>query len=196
MAHPLLALLRRPAPEAAVDLLGCCLTHDTGDGTVSVALTEVEAYAGALDPASHAFRGPTPRTAIMFGPPGRLYVYFSYGMHWCANVVTHPPGEVGAVLLRALAPLRGVEAMRADRRAARRDIDLTNGPAKLTQALAISGTDDGIDLRRAEHGITVLDDDTAPPSEPVTGPRVGISVATEQPWRFSVPDDPFRSKPW
>ncbi len=178
--------------EVAPDLLNKVLVAGDRAGRI----VEVEAYCGLDDPASHAYRGPTPRTTTMFGPPGHLYVYFSYGMHWCANVVTHPPGEVGAVLLRALAPLRGIEAMRADRPAARRDVDLTNGPAKLTQALAISGTDDGIDLRRAQHAITVLDDGTAPPPDPLTGPRVGISAAVDRPWRFSVPDEAHRSKPW
>lgn len=159
-------------------------------------IVEVEAYCGADDPASHAYRGPTPRTATMFGPPGHLYVYFTYGMHWCANVVTHRPGEVGAVLVRALAPLRGVEAMRHARPAARRDVDVANGPAKLTQALGIDGTYDGADLRRSGRGVTVLQDDTPPPQRPSIGPRVGISVATEEPWRFSVPGEPHRSKPW
>ena len=159
-------------------------------------IVEVEAYCGPEDPASHAYRGPTPRTATMFGPPGHLYVYFSYGMHWCANVVAHEPGEVGAVLVRALAPLRGVEAMARARPAARRPVDVANGPAKLTQALGIDGADDGVDLRRAEHGMSVLDDGIAPPARPVVGARVGITVATDRPWRFSVPDDPHRSKPW
>ncbi|MGI8756940.1 MAG: DNA-3-methyladenine glycosylase [Acidimicrobiales bacterium] len=159
-------------------------------------IVEVEAYCGPDDPASHAYRGPTARTATMFGPPGHLYVYFSYGMHWCANVVTHEPGQVGAVLLRALAPVRGVDAMRAVRPAARRDLDLANGPAKLTQALGIDGRHDGLDLRRGEHAIAVVDDGVAPPTTATTGPRVGISVATDRPWRFSVPEDPYRSKPW
>lgn len=181
--HPLVV-----APE----LLNKVLIHGDRGGRI----VEVEAYCGPDDPASHAYRGPTPRTATMFGPPGRLYVYFSYGVHWCANVVTHEPGQVGAVLLRALAPLRGVDAMREARPAVRRDVDVANGPAKLTQALGVDGTHDGTDLRSAEHGITVVDDGVPPPTDPAIGPRIGIRAAVELPWRFSVPDDPHRSRPW
>ncbi len=183
---------RRDPLAVAPDLLGKVLVHGHRAGRI----VEVEAYRGTDDPASHAFRGPTPRTEVMFGPPGRLYVYFSYGLHWCANVVAHDPGGVGAVLVRALEPLRGVEAMREARPAARRDVDLANGPAKLCQALGIDGSHDGLDLTKADGGITLLDDGSPPPDEPTTGPRVGISVAVEHPWRFSVPDHPHRSKPW
>jgi DNA-3-methyladenine glycosylase len=158
-------------------------------------VVEVEAYRGADDPASHAFRGPTPRTRVMFGPPGHLYVYFSYGMHWCANVVAGPDGVAGAVLIRALEPLRGTEAMQAARPAARRTVDLTNGPAKLCQALGIDGSDDGVDLTDAASAVRIVHDGTAPPAEPSTGPRVGISVATDRPWRFSVPGSIHRSRP-
>lgn len=176
----------------APDLLNKVLVHGDQAGRI----VEVEAYRGADDPASHAVRGPTPRTEIMFGPPGHLYVYFSYGMHWCANVVAHEPGVAGAVLLRALAPERGVPAMRAARPRARRPVDIANGPAKLCQALGIDGGHDGVDLCRGGTGLTVVDDGVAPPPHPVIGPRVGISVATDRPWRFSVPDDPHRSRPW
>lgn len=162
----------------------------------AVRIVEVEAYRGADDPASHAFRGPTPRTEVMFGPPGHLYVYFSYGMHWCANVVAGPTGVAGAVLLRAGEPVRGVDEQRARRPAIRRDVDLANGPAKLCRALGIDGDDDGVDLCAPGGRVVVRDDGTAPPSSPTTGPRVGISVATDLPWRFSVPGHPHRSKPW
>lgn len=176
----------------APELLGKVLVHGGRAGRI----VEVEAYCGPDDPASHAFRGPTPRTTTMFGPAGRLYVYRSYGIHWCANVVTHPPGDVGAVLLRALAPLAGVAEMEAARPAASRRVDLTNGPGKLCAALGIVGAHDGCDLRRGGGAIRLLDDGTAPPEQPQTGPRVGISKATERPWRFSVPGEPHRSRPW
>lgn len=176
----------------APDLLNKVLVHGERSGRI----VEVEAYRGTDDPASHAFRGPTPRTEVMFGPPGHLYVYFSYGMHWCANAVTSSDGVAGAVLLRALAPIEGVEAMAVARPAARRTVDLANGPAKLCQALGIDGSHDGADLTKAERSLAIVDDGTPPPAEPVTGPRVGISVAVDLPWRFSVPGDPNRSKPW
>jgi DNA-3-methyladenine glycosylase len=154
-------------------------------------IVEVEAYKGAVDPASHAYRGQTPRTAVMFGPPGYLYVYFTYGMHWCANVVTGPAGQASALLIRALATLRGLEEMRRLRPAARRDRDLCNGPAKLCQALGITGADTGTDLlarsKASGSGVVRLaDDGTPPPEHPAQGRRIGISVATEEPWRFWV----------
>jgi DNA-3-methyladenine glycosylase len=159
-------------------------------------IVEVEAYKGSIDPASHAYRGKTPRTAVMFGPPGYLYVYFTYGMHWCANVVTGTEGQASALLVRALAPLRGVDEMRLARAAARRDRDLCNGPAKLCQALSITGADSGTDLlaRRPQTDDTaafvrLLDDGTPPPERPGQGRRIGISVAMEVPWRFWVPGD-------
>ena len=160
-------------------------------------IVEVEAYAGATDPASHAYRGSTARNATMFGPGGHLYVYFTYGMHWCANVVCGPSGTAQAVLIRALEPLAGLDEMRLARgqsatagpgpaAQSRADRDLCRGPARLAQALAIVGTDDGVDLIRGR--IRVLDDGFAPPAHPAQGPRVGISVAAERPWRFWVPD--------
>ena len=155
-------------------------------------IVEVEAYAGAADPASHAFRGRTARNATMFGPPGRLYVYFSYGVHWCANVTC---GNGNAVLLRALAPLDGLDEMRADRPAARRDRDLANGPGKLGQALGIDRQLDGADLVTGDRGIVVVDDGTRPPAVPVATPRIGISVATERALRFYVPGDENVSRP-
>ncbi|MCU1499592.1 MAG: DNA-3-methyladenine glycosylase [Acidimicrobiales bacterium] len=186
------AFYRRDPLEVAPELLGKVLVHGGRAGRI----VEVEAYRGTDDPASHAFRGPTPRTEVMFGPPGHLYVYFTYGMHWCANAVTSEPGEAGAVLLRALEPLRGIEAMRSARPAARRPVDLANGPAKLCQALGIDGSHDGADLVTAAGGITILDDGVAPPAVPLTGPRVGISAAKDHPWRFSIPEHLHRSRPW
>ena len=160
----------------------------TGERLV-VRLVEVEAYAGSDDPASHAFRGLTPRTETMFGPPGHLYVYFSYGMHWCMNVVAGTRGVASAVLLRAGAPVAGLETMRARRPKARRDVDLCSGPARLTQALGITGVHDGVDLLRAP--LRVLDDGVQPPSTPGVSTRVGLApgVGDDLRWRWFVPGD-------
>ena len=162
--------------EVAPRLLGAVLTH----GGVSVRLTEVEAYAGPLDPGSHAHRGPTDRNAVMFGPPGRLYVYFVYGMHYCANLVTGPEGDPGAVLLRAGEVVGGMELAR-QRRPASSDRDLARGPARLCRVL-------GIDLSHNGTG-----PDLQPGEEPArisTGPRVGLRLAAERPWRFWITGDP------
>ena len=151
-------------------------------------IVEVEAYAGTADPASHAFRGRTARNATMFGPPGHLYVYFSYGMHFCANVVCGEDGEASAVLLRALTPLAGMDEMRAARGpAARLDRDLCSGPGKLCQALGLDRSFDGADLVTGDRGVALGDDGTPPPAEPGVSGRVGISVAADVPWRFFVP---------
>jgi DNA-3-methyladenine glycosylase len=176
--------------EVAPWLLNKVLQSRDGAGSIrSGRIVEVEAYRGQDDPASHAFRGETPRTSVMFGPPGFLYVYFTYGMHWCANVVCQPDGVAGAVLIRALSPLDGVEAMRLARPAARRDRDLCNGPAKLCQALDIGGDSNGIDLLTSMSTVRLLDDGSPPPASPSVGPRVGISVAIDAPWRFWVTGD-------
>jgi DNA-3-methyladenine glycosylase len=151
-------------------------------------IVEVEAYAGAADPASHAFRGITARNATMFGPPGRLYVYFTYGMHFCANVVCGTDGEASAVLLRGLTAIAGLDAMRAARGpAARRDGDLCSGPGKLCQAFGLDRSFDGADLVTGDREVEVVDDGTPPPAVPGVSGRVGLSVATEVPWRFYVP---------
>ncbi len=164
-------------------LLNKVLVHGGRAGRI----VEVEAYAGAADPASHAFRGRTARNATMFGPPGHLYVYFTYGMHFCANVVCGPEGEAAAVLLRGLTPLRGLDAMYTARGpAARTDRDLCNGPGKLCQALGIDRTFDGADLVTVDRGVELIDDGTAPPATPGVSGRVGLSAAQEVPWRFYV----------
>ena len=160
----------------------------TADGR-SGRIVEVEAYHGAEDPASHAFRGPTPRNLVMFGPPGHLYVYLSYGVHWCANVVCGPPGEPQAVLLRALDPVAGLELMRLARWRSQRhqaDRDLCRGPGRLCQALGIDRTNNGADLTTADAGVWLADDGVPPPDEPLVTGRVGISVAADRPWRFAV----------
>lgn len=170
-------------------LLGCWLVTVRPEGQVAIRLTEVEAYSGeGLDPASHAHRGPTPRAEIMFGRPGRLYVYFSYGVHWCANVVVGPEGRGSAVLLRAGEVVLGEELAFARRPAARTARDLARGPARLTQALNIGPGDKAADLLnpgsdvRLHHG--------AGPPAVSAGPRVGISLATDLPWRFWETDAP------
>ncbi len=175
--------------EVAPWLLNKLLVRDGRVGRI----VEVEAYRGDEDPASHAYRGQTRRNAVMFGPPGRLYVYFTYGMHWCANVVCATDGVAQAVLLRALAPVAGVEKMRASRPAARRDRDLCSGPAKLCQALGITGADNGSDLLGGG-AIVLCDDGRPPPDRPESGARVGITSATEVPWRWWVTGDPNVSR--
>ena len=174
----------RHALEVATDLLNKVLVAPDGRAG---RIVEVEAYRGEDDPGSHGFRGMTKRSATMFGPPGHLYVYFTYGMHWCANVVAETDGMAAAVLLRALTPLEGLDAMYAARGpAARRDRDLCSGPAKLTQALGMDGTLDGADLVSGDRGVTIVDDGQPPPPEPAVTVRVGLSNGAELPWRFCV----------
>jgi DNA-3-methyladenine glycosylase len=174
-------LLLGPVWTVAPALLGARLTY----GGVTVRLTEVEAYDGPDDPASHAYRGITARNAVMFGPPGRLYVYFSYGMHWCANVVCGPDGRASAVLLRAAAVEEGLEVARA-RRGGRPDVSLARGPANLTQALGIGPDQDGLDLT----GRLELPPEPVPVTSVASGPRVGVSLAHDVPWRFWLRGEP------
>jgi DNA-3-methyladenine glycosylase len=183
---------RRPSLEVAPDLLGRTLVRALPDGRrLAGRIVEVEAYRED-DPASHSFRGRTARTEVMFGPPGHLYVYFTYGMHFCMNVVTGDLGEGSAVLLRAAEPLEGL-----DRMAANRGLDdprlLCSGPGRLCQALAVERSQNGADLvlgaeLRIERGTPVA------PERVLAGPRVGIRVATEQPWRFVVAESRFVSR--
>jgi DNA-3-methyladenine glycosylase len=160
----------------------------TADGRAG-RVVEVEAYHGEDDPASHAFRGPTPRNRVMYGPGGFLYVYFSYGVHWCANVVCGPVGRPQAVLLRALDPVDGLDQMRQARWTTQRrqdDRDLCRGPGRLCQALGIDGTLSGADLTTAHAPVWLADDGIEPPADPVVTARVGISVGQDRPWRFAV----------
>ncbi|HET7359331.1 MAG TPA: DNA-3-methyladenine glycosylase [Rhodanobacteraceae bacterium] len=185
------AFYRRDPRVVAPQLLNKVLR--AADGR-SGRIVETEAYCGAFDPAAHAFRGKTARNATMFGPPGHLYVYFTYGMHWCCNPVCGEEGEGVAVLLRALAPLDGLDAMRAARPACRADRDLCRGPARLCQALGIDGAHDGIDLVTGAGGFVIADDGVAPPADPAVATRIGISRAADEPWRWYVRGDPHVSR--
>jgi DNA-3-methyladenine glycosylase len=180
--------LSGPVDKAARALLGSTLSANG----VTVRLTEVEAYAGTgADPASHAHRGRTARNAVMFGPAGFAYVYFTYGMHWCLNVVTGTEGTASAVLLRAGEVVAGLDKARARRPAIRRDVDLARGPARLCATLGIG---------RETYGLDLLDPDgpvhLTPPGRPVprtavgAGPRVGVTGAHDLPWRFWITGDP------
>lgn len=175
-------LLAGPAEQVAPRLLGGRLSH----GGVVVRLTEVEAYAGAADPGSHAYRGRTDRNAVMFGPAGHLYCYFTYGMHVCANVVCGPEGTASAVLLRAGEVVDGIELARA-RRVGASDRDLARGPARLCRTLGLRLADNGADL---EDGPVRLWPATTPPKPVTSGPRVGLRGAPERLWRFWIEGHP------
>ena len=181
---------RRPL-EAAPDLLGAVLRVGSRAGRI----VEVEAYEGTDDPASHAYRGPTDRTLVMFGPPGRLYVYRSYGIHWCANIVCHADGIAGAVLVRALEPIEGLDAMWRDRPKARAVTDLTSGPGKLCAALGIEGAHSGVDLLAPGAPVSLAPGPEGRRGRPVAGTRVGITKAVERPWRFAEAGNPHVSRP-
>lgn len=176
------------APELLNKVLACA------DGRAG-RIVEVEAYVGAIDPAAHTFRGKTKRNAVMFGPPGHMYVYFTYGMHWCCNTVCGDEDEGSGVLIRALEPLSGIERMHEARPKVRRDRELCSGPARLTQALGITGEQNGIDLVRARDGYTVLDDGTPPPDNVPGSARIGIREGTDLLWRWLVAGNPHVSRP-
>ena len=182
------AFFERPAPDVARDLIGKVLVHRTAAGLRSGRIVEVEAYRGRQDPASHAFRGPTPRSAVMFGLPGHLYVYFTYGMHHCVNFVCEAEGSAGAVLVRALEPLRGIDAMRRSR-GTPEFARLARGPGCVAQALALDRRQDGLDLSSGEVWVAST---TRPPyaARILRGQRIGIRVGVERPWRFWVAGHP------
>ena len=177
--------LSGPVEQVAPTLLGAVLHH----GEVAVRITEVEAYDGAADPASHAYRGRTPRNEVMFGPAGHLYVYFSYGMHWAANVVCGPDGQASGTLLRAGEVVAGHEVARS-RRGRASDRDLARGPGRLTQALGLTAEHKGCPV----FGPGPLRLEPGRPVEPIrSGPRVGVSAEADRPWRFWLADNPYVS---
>jgi DNA-3-methyladenine glycosylase len=192
LAEPLArAFYARPTLEVARDLLGRALWRRTTDGLVSGIIVETEAYVAAIDPAAHAYRGKAPRNASMFAIPGTAYVYRSYGIHYCLNVVTEAKGIAAAVLLRALRPTGGLELMRARRGSEISDRNLTRGPGRLCQAFALTLADDGSDLLSPSLWLSE-------PTEPVefsiaTTPRIGITRAADWPWRFVIAGDPYVS---
>jgi DNA-3-methyladenine glycosylase len=181
----LVEVLSRPVLDVAPRLLGAILRH----GGVAVRLTEVEAYDGANDPGSHAYRGPTRRNQVMFGPAGHLYVYFTYGMHHCANIVCGSEGTASAVLMRAGEVVEGIDTARA-RRGNHADRDLARGPARLCSALGLDLTHNGLDLST---GALTLGPSIGP-ERISTGPRVGLRHAADLPWRFWLTDDPTVSR--
>ena len=186
------AFYRRDPREVAPDLLNKVLV--SADGR-RARIVETEAYCGSFDAAAHTYRGQTARNAVMFGVPGLLYVYFTYGMHYCCNAVCGEDGEGVAVLLRAAEPLTGLDLMRAERPAAKRDRDLCSGPARLCQAFGIARAQDGVDLVTGQGGLSIVDDGVAPPEDPVVTTRVGIRHAAEEPWRWYVRGNRNVSKP-
>lgn len=172
--------------------------HRTARGDVGLRLIETEAYRGRIDPGSHGYRGPTPRTEVMYGPPARLYVYFTYGMHWCANIVCATDGECEAVLLRAGEPVLGIELMRRNRKGITNDRLLAAGPARLAQALGIDKRHNGASLLRGGGFYCAEDDQTDLVREGpvVQTTRIGLGAGRgdDIPWRFVVPDNPYASR--
>ncbi|KQX53637.1 MULTISPECIES: DNA-3-methyladenine glycosylase [unclassified Streptomyces] len=185
------AFFDRPVLEVAPDLLGRTLVRRSPEGLMELRLTEVEAYAGAIDPGSHAFRGRTARNAVMFGPPGHAYVYFTYGMWHCLNLVCGPEGEASGVLLRAGEFLRGADHARPRRRSAHSDHELAKGPARLATALDIARSLNGTDACAGpEAPLAVLTGTPPTPEEIRSGPRTGVGgEGAPHPWRFWITDD-------
>ncbi|HEX8768721.1 MAG TPA: DNA-3-methyladenine glycosylase [Jatrophihabitans sp.] len=183
-------LLSGPALQVAPVLLGATLLSTIGGAEVLVRITEVEAYEGSLDAASHAYRGQTKRNAVMFGEAGRLYCYFVYGMHWCANVTCGRPGAAAAVLLRAAEILDGDPVAQARTRPRLSAAKLASGPARLARVLGLNGAHTGLDLLDPRSPVRLTGLEAARgPAGYRTGPRVGVAAAAEHPWRFWLPDE-------
>jgi DNA-3-methyladenine glycosylase len=182
----------RPVLDVAPDLLGRILVRSTPDGPIALRLTEVEAYDGPNDPGSHAYRGRTARNGVMFGPPGYVYVYFTYGMWFCMNLVCGPEGRASAVLLRAGEIIEGAELARTRRLSARNDKELAKGPARLATALGVDRALDGTDACAAEDTpLRILTGTPVPRDQVSSGPRTGVAGdGGVHPWRFWVTDDP------
>lgn len=189
---------RADALTVARQLIGCLFVHRTPRGDIGIRLVETEAYRGRIDPGSHGYRGPTPRTAVMYGPPGRLYVYFTYGMHWCANVVCAGDGDCEAVLIRAGEPVLGIERMRRNRKGIANDRLLAAGPARLAQALGIDDRHNGASLLRGGEFFCAEDDRTEVvrdgPVSQTTRIGLGAGRGEDIPWRFVVPGNPYASR--
>ncbi|MBN0048977.1 DNA-3-methyladenine glycosylase [Streptomyces actuosus] len=181
--------LAHSAEEVAPKLLGATLTHATPEGTVSITITETEAYSGAADPASHAYRGRTPRNAVMFGPAGHLYVYRSHGLHWCANIVTGTDGIASAVLLRAGRVIEGEDLARERRGDKVEGPRLARGPGNLCRALGITAEHNGTDLLTGA-SVVLSDGESVPTALIRVGPRVGVSRAHDRQHRFYLAGDP------
>ncbi|TKA09855.1 DNA-3-methyladenine glycosylase [Actinacidiphila oryziradicis] len=181
--------LAHPAEEVAPKLLGAILTHETPEGTVSITITETEAYSGTADPASHAYRGRTPRNAVMFGPAGHLYVYRSHGLHWCANIVTGADGIASAVLIRAGRVIEGEDLARKRRGGTVESPRLARGPGNFCQALGITAEHNGTDLLTGA-SVTLSEGEPVPAALIRVGPRVGVSRAHDWQHRFYLAGDP------
>ncbi len=194
LAEPPREWFARPTQQVARDLIGCALVVDAGTpGAVVARIVETEAYLGTSDPASHAYRGPTPRSRVMFGPAAHLYVYFTYGMHNCANVVTEPDGTAGAVLIRAAAVEEGLAVVTSRRGDAVSAAALLRGPGNLCRGLGITRADDGIDLLAPGSRVHIERRPGRPPV--VIGTRVGLSQAADRLLRYSWLGDPAVSRP-
>lgn len=185
------ALRGAPVEELAASILNLVLLRDDGRAG---RIVEVEAYDGESDPASHAWRGRRPHNETLYGRAGLLYVYRSYGIHWCLNVVLGEEDVAAAALVRAVQPIGGLDLLEAARPAVKREVDMCNGPGKVGAAFGVDATYDGVDLLGPASPMTLVYDGVGPPVAPLVTSRVGISRATDRQWRFAVPGNPWVSR--